>query len=1053
MSGYLWASPAQTAFDGLLEKTTSDLLPSSTPPDLLATLQLADLIRSSSIPPAAATKSLLSRLQHANPNVQLLALAVLDICIKNGGTPFLTQVGGSEVSGALEVLARGKPDGNRDVRETVLRKLQDWATAFEMMQGLRGTDLVRSYERLRNEGIAFPPKDPTATAAMVDSLSAPEWDDAPYCTRCRTEFSTFNRKHHCRNCGHVFDQQCSAQSLPLPHYGVVEPVRVCDGCVKKLKDGTGAALARSTSLGAGGSASSRLPERSSTVSYKRSSGRTNSESAINTGKRSKEDDDLERAIAASLLDANPSASSGPAFQLRNPAPTKSDNGYNPSYNNARTTTAAPVSSAPPATEEDDDPDLAAAIAASLRDAPSSAPTSSGTAATYASLYPSSSSAASTYPSLAPQPHQPQPQQYQHAALPSYDLTPHESSTIETFSSTLQRPPPVLGSRERELYEDARRAAPRLERGLEDAERRTEILVEMNDKLGEATRLFEGLLERRVREARAKANEYPATSYAPAPQSASYYPTPVSPNLSRTPFFHLNTPLHTNSTSNNNLSSINLNPNTNPRHLNTSLFRDALTMTTPEQVNTFVELTGATAEQATFFLDSSNGNIETAIEAFFESGGGAPATGGAAVPMDEDDDEDDEEEDEQPVFAAPTTATPAVAQPAATTSWGSGRTLSGATSSSTGPTQSSTSSASSSRSATPSNPFRSNQGPRVSTLRDLNSAAPPPQPRSGGVGRVPHGDDDDDDDPAEFFTGGEKSSLAVENPNAKKGRGATGDMIKGILQKAKEGGSKLAGAATGAPPAQSRSVFSGAAHTLGSDETPSTLIPDPSARPSSSSRGGAVPGGFPGASTGSGSDDNGDDEETVVKNLTFWKNGFSIDDGELMTYEANQEVLAAINSGRAPLSLLKVRHDQPVELRIAKRLDEDWVRQPSAPVGPWGGEGRRLGAEIDAPVSEEAPAVPAAERSSFGQQTVFQVDPDAPTTNLQIRLRDGTRMVARFNHSHTVGDIRNYINASNPGQAATSYALQTTFPSRDLTDDSATLKDANLLGSVVVQRGL
>lgn len=38
-----------------------------------------------------------------------------------------------------------------------------------------------------------------------------------------------------------------------------------------------------------------------------------------------------------------------------------------------------------------------------------------------------------------------------------------------------------------------------------------------------------------------------------------------------------------------------------------------------------------------------------------------------------------------------------------------------------------------------------------------------------------------------------------------------------------------------------------------------------------------------------------------------------------------------------------------------------------------------------------------------------LDPDQPTTSIQIRLADGTRLVAKFNHSHTVNDIRQYIN--------------------------------------------
>lgn len=143
--------------------------------------------------------------------------------------------------------------------------------------------------------------------------------------------------------------------------------------------------------------------------------------------------------------------------------------------------------------------------------------------------------------------------------------------------------------------------------------------------------------------------------------------------------------------------------------------------------------------------------------------------------------------------------------------------------------------------------------------------------------------------------------------------------------------------------------------------------------------------------------------------------------------------------RAPLSLLKVRHDQPVELRIAKRLNEKWTRQPAPPSGPFSGSGNRLGSVSpypDSTPSSSSAAMPGSfsassmlgqpSQSSSNNQTQaqaqpvpistnveFEVDRNEPTTQLQIRLRDGEKLLATFNHSHTVGDIRRYINAYVP----------------------------------------
>lgn len=162
------------------DKTTSSLLPSAPGPDLPDSLQLADLIRSSAVPPLAAAKSLLRRLKDSNPNVQLLALQVLDICVKNGGTAFLLVVGAKDFTSVLEDLARGT--GNREVKEKVKQEMQDWALAFREKGGeLAKTELVNSYESLLRQGIEFPECDRRATAATIDSLSVSVHTNEPLC--------------------------------------------------------------------------------------------------------------------------------------------------------------------------------------------------------------------------------------------------------------------------------------------------------------------------------------------------------------------------------------------------------------------------------------------------------------------------------------------------------------------------------------------------------------------------------------------------------------------------------------------------------------------------------------------------------------------------------------------------------------------------------------------------------------------------------------------------------------------------------------------------------
>ncbi|XP_029645514.1 lateral signaling target protein 2 homolog [Octopus sinensis] len=61
----------------------------------------------------------------------------------------------------------------------------------------------------------------------------PPWvpdEQCPHCSSCKAPFTFVKRRHHCRNCGKVFCSRCSANSVPLPQYGHVKPVRVCNHC-------------------------------------------------------------------------------------------------------------------------------------------------------------------------------------------------------------------------------------------------------------------------------------------------------------------------------------------------------------------------------------------------------------------------------------------------------------------------------------------------------------------------------------------------------------------------------------------------------------------------------------------------------------------------------------------------------------------------------------------------------------------------------------------------------------------------------------------------------
>lgn len=157
-----------------------------------------------------------------------------------------------------------------------------------------------------------------------------------------------------------------------------------------------------------------------------------------------------------------------------------------------------------------------------------------------------------------------------------------------------------------------------------------------------------------------------------------------------------------------------------------------------------------------------------------------------------------------------------------------------------------------------------------------------------------------------------------------------------------------------------------------------------------------------------------------------------------------------------MSILNVSMNQEVDVKLEQH-SEKYV-QPKKKYVPFSSGGQRLGSPTPGTtMSAEAPTAPpqsvAATPAAGAAQPTPEIDESQPTLSLQIRLGDGTRLPARFNTTQTIGDVYSFVTASNAPSRTRSWALMTTFPSKELTDKSQVLGDLSEFkrGGVVVQK--
>ncbi|GMP53897.1 hypothetical protein CsSME_00019220 [Camellia sinensis var. sinensis] len=383
------------------------------------------------------------------------------------------------------------------------------------------------------------------------------------------------------------------------------------------------------------------------------------------------------------------------------------------------------------------------------------------------------------------------------------------------------------------------------------------------------------------------------------------------------------------------------------------------------INTFCEITSTSRDEALFFLESHNFSLDSALCTFLEPSATGTATAAAAAA-------------DLPILPP----SPSVSR---------------------------------SRSPSPPPSLRSQQPNRYS-LRSRQPNKKPSGSRSGGIRTFSDlnrqssdgSGSDSDYEPQEYYTGGEKSGMLVQDPSKV-------NDVDAIFTHARQAGAVERSLDDRHPSSSSRS-FTGTGRLL-SGETLSSAPQQP---------------------------------EAITHNIIFWSNGFTVDDGPLRRLDdpENASFLESIRKSECPKELEPTNRKTAVHVSLMRK--EENYPIPEKHHISFQGMGRTLGSTSSAASTEPAVA-PTSLNTAPPPSNGLVVDDTLPSTSVQLRLADGTRMVSRFNYHHTIRDIHAYIDASRPDRVST-YQLQTVgFPPKQLTDLDQSIEQAGLANSVVIQK--
>lgn len=150
-----------------VEKATSDLLMN---PDWTMNIDICDYVNSYPGQAREVIKAVKKRLQHKSPQVQILALTLLETMVKNCGEYVHFQIAEKNILGEMVKIVKKKTDMN--VRNKILVLLDAWQEAFGGPGG-KHPQYYYAYEELRHSGVQFPRRSLDAAPIFTPPVTHP----------------------------------------------------------------------------------------------------------------------------------------------------------------------------------------------------------------------------------------------------------------------------------------------------------------------------------------------------------------------------------------------------------------------------------------------------------------------------------------------------------------------------------------------------------------------------------------------------------------------------------------------------------------------------------------------------------------------------------------------------------------------------------------------------------------------------------------------------------------------------------------------------------------